>query len=144
VKVSRSGAVNNGVSACYSYDPADNRTNVTVAMSGAAAPSFAVNDVSVTEGGNLKFTVTKCGPASASFSVNYATANGSATAGSDYTTTSGTLAFAAADLAKTVTVATTNDASVESIETVLVNLSAPTGGSTISDGQGLGRINDND
>ena len=30
VQVSRSGTVNNGVSACYAYDKADNRSNVKV------------------------------------------------------------------------------------------------------------------
>jgi hypothetical protein len=47
VKVSRTGTVNNGVTANYSYDHADNRTNVTVTGaatgsdtgSGAAVPS---------------------------------------------------------------------------------------------------------
>ena len=144
VKVSRSGSTNNGVSACYSYDPADNRSNVTVAMPSASAPSFAINDVSVTEGGSLKFTVTKCGAASTSYSVNFATANGSASSASDYTVNSGTLAFGVSDATKTVTVSTTNDAGVESVETVLVNLSGATGGSTISDAQGVGRIIDND
>lgn len=144
IKVSRTGTVNNGVSACYYYDPADNRTNVTVAMPNSAAPSFSVNDVSVTEGGVLSFTVAKCGPASSSFSVNFATADGTAAAGTDYTASSGTLAFAAADTIKSVTVATTGDTSAESLETLFVNLSAPTGGSTIGDGQGVGRITDND
>jgi hypothetical protein len=147
VKVARSGTVNNGVSACYAYDKADNRSNVTVATSSDCAnppPSFAINDVAVTEGGSLVFTVTKTGSTSSSFSVNYASANGTATAGSDYTATSGTLTFAAADATKTVTVATIDDTTAESNETVLVNLSGATGGATISDSQGTGTINDND
>lgn len=108
------------------------------------APSFAINDVSVTEGGTLSFTVTKAGTTASSFSVNYATANVTAIAGSDYTSTSGTLTFAAADTTKTVSVSTTDDASVESVETLNVNLSGPTGGATITDAQGVGTINDND
>jgi len=147
VKVSRSGTVNNGVNACYAYDKADNRTNVTVFTSASCGPeiiSFAINDVSVTEGGNLVFTVTKTGVASSSYSVNFATANGTATAGSDYTANSSTLTFAPADVTKTITVLTTDDAALESAETVLVNLSGATGGVTISDAQGVGTINDND
>ena len=146
VKVVRSGTVNNGVSACYSYDKADNRSNVTVATSsdcGTPPPSFAINDISVTEGGNLVFTVTRTGSTSSSFSVDFGTANGTAS-GADYTANSGTLTFAAADTSKTITVATIDDATVESAETVLVNLSAPTGGATIADAQGIGTINDND
>jgi chorismate-pyruvate lyase len=108
-------------------------------------PSFAIaNAAAVTEGGTLAFAVTKTGTTSSSFSVNYATANGTAAAGSDYTAGSGTLTFLAAETSKTVNVATINDTSVESAETVLVNLSAPTGGATITDSQGSGTINDND
>jgi hypothetical protein len=40
VRVERSGTVNHGVDSRYSYDPADNRTNVTVGQS-AAPPSAA-------------------------------------------------------------------------------------------------------
>jgi YD repeat-containing protein len=107
-------------------------------------PSFAISDVSVTEGGSLSFTVTKTGTTSSSFSVNYASANVTAVSGSDYTATSGTLTFAAADSAKPVTVPTINDTTVESTETLNVNLSGATGGATITDALGVGTINDND
>lgn len=146
IQVNRSGTVNNGLVACYTYDSADNRTNVTVANPSCTPPppSFAINDVSVTEGGNLVLTVTKSGSASTSFSVNYATANGTAAAGPDYTAASGTLTFLAAETTKTITVATTNDTILEGAETVLVNLSGATGGATISDSQGIGTINDDE
>jgi hypothetical protein len=96
VKTLRSGSVNNGVSACYAYDEAANRSNVTAATAadcatGAAPPSFAVNDAVVMEGGSLVFVVTKAGAASSSFSVNFATSDGTAVSGSDYTATSGAL-----------------------------------------------------
>jgi YD repeat-containing protein len=108
-------------------------------------PSFAVSDPSpVTEGGNLIFTVTKAGATTSSFSVNYATANGTAAAGSDFTAASGTLTFTTAETSKTISVATTNDSSVESAETVLLNLSGATGGATITRAQGSGTVNDND
>lgn len=145
VQVARSGTVNNGVNASYSYDNADNRTNVTVTGSGGGgAPSFSINDVSATESGNLVFTVTKTGSTTSSYSVNFAAANGSAAAGSDYTTTSGTLTFTTSEATKTASVATIDDTAVESAETVLLNLSGATGGATISDAQGIGTINDND
>ena len=108
------------------------------------APGFAINDVSVTEGGTLSFTVTKTGSTSSSFSVDYATANVTAIAGSDYTAASGTLTFAAAETTKPVTVSTIDDTTVESSETLYVNLSGATGGATITDSQGVGTINDND
>lgn len=107
-------------------------------------PSFSIGDASVSEGGNLVFTVTKTGTVSQSYGVSYATANGTAIAGNDYTAKSDTLTFAGAETSKTITVSTIDDSSAEGNETVLVNLSAPTGGSTISDSQGQGTINDND
>jgi hypothetical protein len=139
IQVGRSGTVNDGISANYSYDKADNRTNVTV-----SGPSFSVNDVSVTEGGSLVFTVTKSGATSNSLSVSYATSNGTATAGSDYTAKSGTLTFLSSDTAKTVSVTTSDDATAESAETVNITLSNPTGGASLSDATGIGTINDND
>lgn len=141
VGVSRSGTINDGVSAAYAYDKADNRTNVTVT---ADSPTFAINDVSVTEGGTLSFTVTRSGPTGAAVGVSYATANGTATAGSDYTTASGTLSFASGQVSKSISVTTIDDAASESSETVLVNLTSPTGGAVIGDAQGVGTINDND
>lgn len=144
VQVSRSGTVNDGVSASYNYDKADNRTNVTVSTGGAAPPSFSINDISVTEGGSLSFTVTKSGSTTSSFNVDYATANGTAAAGSDYTAKSGTLTFTSSQATQAISVVTIDDTVVESAETVLFNLSNATGGATISDAQGVGTINDND
>lgn len=142
VQVSRSGTVNDGISASYSYDKADNRTNVTVV--GSSLPSLTVSDVSATEGSALLFTVTRGGSTGSSVSVNYATSNGTATAGSDYTANSGTLTFASGEITKTVSVSTTDDAISESAETVNMTLSGATGGATISDPTGVGTINDND
>jgi len=107
-------------------------------------PSFTISDASVTEGGNLVFTVTKSGSTSASFTVNYGTANGSALAGSDYGSTSGTLTFGPSVSSLTVSVPTVNDSVAEVTENLTLNLSGASGGSTISDSQGLGTIADND
>src|SRR5262249_61605645 len=60
--------------------------------------------------------------------VNYATSNGTATAGSDYTATSGTLSFGIGETQKTFTVAISNDTLVEGSETLGLTLSTPTGG----------------
>jgi YD repeat-containing protein len=144
-EVAHSGTVNNGITSCYSYDRADNRTNLTVGTGPCPTPpGFAIGDASVTEGGTLVFTVTKTGTTSSSFSVDYATANGTAVAGNDYTASSGTLTFLSSDATKTISVTTIDDSAVESSETVLVNLSNATGGTTISDSQGVGTITDND
>jgi len=107
--------------------------------------AFAIsNSPGANEGGTMTFTVTKAGTTSSSYSVNYTTADGTATSGSDYTATSGTLTFAAGDTSKTITVATIDDSAVESSETILMNLSAPTGGATVTTAQGSGTIIDND
>ncbi len=107
-------------------------------------PTLAINDVSVNEAaGTATFTVTLSAASGQAISVNYATANGTATAGQDYTATSGTLNFAAGQTTQTITVTITNDLVFEGAETFSVNLTAPVN-ATIADAQGLGTIVDND
>ena len=72
------------------------------------APGLSVNDVTVTEGDsgttNATFTVTLAPASGQNVSVDYATADGTATAPADYAATSGTLTFAPGQTTKTVTV----------------------------------------
>jgi chitinase len=77
--------------------------------------------------------------------VRYATANGTAVAGSrgDYTATSGTLRFNPGETVKTIAVAVRNDSLVERDETFFVNLSQPTAAS-IQTGRATGTILDDD
>lgn len=107
-------------------------------------PGFSVSDASAAEGAGLVFTVTRSGTAVSSLSINYATANGSAVAGTEYTAASGTLTFAQSETSKTVTVATIDDPYVEPTKTMIMNLSLATGGASIIDGTGTGTITDND
>jgi len=60
------------------------------------------------------------------FTVNYATSNGTATAPTDYTAASGTLTFAPGETSKTITITTVNDSAQEGDETVNLTLSSPT------------------
>jgi len=90
---------------------------------------FSSSTYSVNEnGGNVTITATRTGGSYGATTVNYATANGTATGGSDYTTKSGTLSWANGDSAfKTFTVSILNDATYEGNETFTVTLSGATG-----------------
>lgn len=148
VQVSHSGAVNNGVLSSYTYDAADNRTNVTVSTAGTTdctGISFSISSNGpVTEGSNSVFTITKTGSTAASCSVSYTTASGTAVSGSDFTAKSGTLTFTSAQSSLTVSVPTTDDTTVESAETFTVTLSNPTPPATITTATATATINDND
>ena len=110
-------------------------------------PSLAVSDATTGEGDsgtlNASFTVTRSGNTTVASSVNYATADGTALAGSDYESRSDTLTFAAGETTKTVNVPVTGDTAVEGDETFTVNLSAASG-ATITDAQGVGTITNDD
>ncbi len=75
----------------------------------------------------IQVKVTRTGDDAGPVSVNFATSNGTATAGSDYTATSGTLTFAAGELTKTITIPIINDNLFENAnETFSLTLSNPT------------------
>lgn len=77
-------------------------------------------------------TVERFGDTSGSVGVSYATSDGTATAGADYTTTSGTLSWADGDAApKSFSIPVLQDTQAEGNETVNLALSAPTGGATL-------------
>src|SRR5262249_34202798 len=113
---------------------------------------LSINDVAVTEGNSgttlANFTVTLDAAVDTPVSVDYATANGTAQAGSDYTAANGTVAFGVGGGGtKTVSVAVTGDQVVELDESFLVNLSNVQAGGrnvTITDGQGVGTIQNDD
>ncbi|BCM88343.1 levanase [Abditibacteriota bacterium] len=113
----------------------------------AISPTLAVNDVTVQEGNsgtrNAVFTVSMSAPATQIVTCNYATSNSTANAGSDYTATSGTISISVGQTMGTIIVPITGDTLNESDETFALNLSAPSG-ATISDGQGIGTIVNDD
>ena len=75
--------------------------------------------------------------------VPWSTANGSAFSGSDYVAQAGTLTYLPGETLKTVTVAANGDLFAEGHEEFFVNLGGPTN-ATISDGQGVGTIFNDD
>src|SRR3954452_6290447 len=110
--------------------------------------NISINDVSLSEGNSgtslLTFTVSRTG--TASFSLDYATSDGSAAAGSDYDAIAlTTLNFAEGETSKTISVTVNGDTDAETNETFSVNLSNAVGpGATIIDATGLGTITDDD
>ena len=106
-------------------------------------PSLRIGDARVTEGGIAAFTVTLSSAATGAVTVSYATVDGTATAGADYTTTSGTLSFTPGQTTKRVEVQTLPDTDQEGAESFTVRLSGATG-ATLTDGVATGTILDND
>jgi len=113
----------------------------------ATLPALSVGDVSMREGDSgtaeLMFVVTLDNAATGPVTVNYATANGTATAGSDYAALTGTLTFVAGETSKMVHVVVNGDTAVEANETFSLTLSGPTG-ATIADATAVGQITDDD
>ncbi len=124
-------------------------SNASVAGTGTiddndAAPSVSINDVSRNENaGTATFTVTLSAASGLTVTVNYATANGSAVSGADYTAASGTLTFTPGVTTQNIIVALLDDTTYEGNENFTVQLTAP-GNATIGDGNGLGTIVEND
>ncbi len=110
-------------------------------------PTLSISDVTLTEGNsgtkNAMFTVTLSTASTQQVTVAFATANGTATAGQDYTAQSGTLTFAPNATSQTISVVVAGDTTVEPDETFFVNLSAPVN-ATIADAQGVGTIQNDD
>ncbi len=143
---------NETVSLTLTADPAyliGTTTAVTGTITNDDAASFSINDVTIGEGNSgtkiALFTVTLNNAVSGGASVSYATADGTATAGSDYLTATGTLNFTGnAGETRTVSVTINGDTNFEPDETFFLNLSAPTNAVTIADSQGLGTIANDD
>jgi hypothetical protein len=110
-------------------------------------PTLSVDDVTVVEGNTgtktVTFTVTLSAAATDVVTVDYATANGSAQAGSDYDAASQSLTFNIGDRSKTVSVTVRGDRTVEPHETFSLNLSNATH-ALIRDGQGTAVISNDD
>ena len=110
-------------------------------------PTISINDVSVSEGNSgtatAMFTVSLSNPSSQTISVNFATAQGTATAGSDYVSASGTVTFTPGQTSRPINITVNGDTTAEANETFFVNIATATN-ATISDTQGTGTINNDD
>ena len=121
--------------------PLSNSPSATV----IGPPALAVADAEAREGTDdtIAFEVTLSRAAAHTVTVDYATADGTASAGEDYAATSGTLTFAAGNTRKTVAVAVLDDAKDESEERFTLTLSNASG-AVIADGEATGIIENDD
>jgi hypothetical protein len=110
-------------------------------------PTISVGDVSVAEGDTgttlAVFAVSLSGAGTTTVTVDYATADAGARAGSDYVAASGTLTFAAGETSKSVAVAVRGDLTDEFDQGFTLNLRNATN-ADVRDGQALATILDDD
>ena len=106
------------------------------------ARGISVADASATEGTDttIDFTVTLASATTIPVTVDYATVDGTAKDGEDYTAQSGTLTFAVGETSKTVKIAVLSDEMDEEAETFTLVLTNPSTGATITDGSATGTI----
>ena len=103
-------------------------------------PELRISDAApVAEGNDAVFTVSLSTPSSQVVTVEYTTEDGTADAGSDYTTIAETLTFSPGQTTKIIRVPVLVDSTQESSETFTVELSTPMG-TTLADSTGLGTI----
>ena len=131
----------------------DDATGEATITDDDAEPALSIDDLTVAEGDAAQFTVSLDAVSSRDVTVSWSTADGTATAGSDYTAQSGqSLTIAAGDRSGTISVQTTTDSDDESSETFTVTLSNPvnatlddaTGKATISDANGTPAVSIDD
>jgi Calx-beta domain/FG-GAP-like repeat len=120
----------------------------TISLNSIGSPTISIDDIAIAEGNsgitNAVFTVTLFGTATQPITVSYATANGTATAGSDYTSAAGSITFAVGENTKTISIPIIGDTTQEGNETFFVNLTTTASNVTIIDAQGKGTINNDD
>ena len=104
-------------------------------------PTLSINNVNGNEGQTFSFVVTLSAPSGLTVIVPFSTLGVSATAGQDYTATSGTVTFAPGVTQQTVVVQTLGDAALEASETFQVVLGTPSN-ATINVDTGTGTIAD--
>jgi len=121
---------NFGASATFGTPDAPINVEVNV---GSAGAGFTRSSIEVAEtAGSVSLTVHRLGGSQGEFTVNYATTDGTATDGSDYVGSSGTLTWADGDSTdKTLTVTISDDTLSEGNESFTVILSDPVSGGNL-------------
>jgi aryl-phospho-beta-D-glucosidase BglC (GH1 family) len=119
----------------------------TIRNDDLAPPVLSIADAALAEGdagtAQMLFTVSLSRAATSAVSVNFATQNGTAKGGSDFTAARGTLNFAAGETSKTIAVTLRGDTAIEADESFGLVLSRATG-ATLGDGSAIGTILNDD
>lgn len=122
-------------------------TAIDFAANTAQTPALSISNVTLNEGNTgtttFYFSINLSEASSETITVNYASADGTASSADDYQAVSGSLTFAPGELSKFVAVAVNSDTEIEPDETFTVNLSEATG-ATIANGTGTGTIRNDD
>jgi hypothetical protein len=134
-----------------------NPTNATFAKSSAigtiiyassGALTLSIQDPSLKEGNTgttlLGFFVTLSKSSATAVTIDYATADGTAVAGTDYTARSGTITFLPGKTSRAILISMTGNTSANGNRTLFVNLTNVTGGAQVAKSQGTGTILDDD
>lgn len=129
---------NSSQSSASSQSSSSSNPNGTLSLS---AVTYAANEADTV----ATIRVNRSGGTNGSVTVSYATSNGTATAGNQYTATNGTLTFGAGETVKSFTVAVADDNDAEGNKTFNVAISAPTGGANLGSTTSASvMINDNE
>ena len=141
VSLTSSGECSDGALCTEDGETLSNAPSTTI----EALPGLSVADAQIQEaaGAVLTFRVTLDRQVLHAVTVDFATSDGTATAGEDYTAAGGTLTFAACETEKTVTVAVLDDAPDEGSETLTLTLSNASG-AHIADDSATGTITNSD
>ena len=110
-------------------------------------PTLSINDISFTEGDAgskfVFFTVTSSASSNLTVSVDFATADNTASSPSDYLAATGSITFVPGQVIRTIFVTINSDVSFEPDESFTITLSSPVN-ATLNDSQGAGTILNDD
>ena len=117
--------------------------STTVTVLGPVGVSIADAEIDEDAGAPLAFAVALSRAASSQLTIDYATSDGTATAGADYTSANGTLTIAEGESGGTIEVAVIDDDHDEGNETLTLTLSNASSGD-ITDASATGTIKNHD
>ena len=142
------GINNAGQIVGVAYDAQAHYHAVLLTPVAEGTPVVNIGNASVTEGHSgtksASLTVTLSTASSQAVTLSYSTANGTAMAGSDYQSASGTVTFDAGQTSKTIAVTVNGDRAGELDETFTVNIGVTAGDAVLGDSQGAATIVDDE